>query len=139
MSERLLDVASLLSPADHRAEWKTPPTLKTCVDECGSKCCRTPTTRLYLRQKEMLVLKKRARELGVKFKVHHHSNDTQGNLWAFDFSFQGREDMACSFLADDGTCRVYEDRPRACRSFPHRPFKGCLVWPGTDESPKVGA
>lgn len=25
----------------------------------------------------------------------------------------------CPFLADDNTCIVYEDRPRACREYPH--------------------
>jgi len=27
--------------------------------------------------------------------------------------------MPCAFLAEDNTCIIYEDRPRACREYPH--------------------
>jgi Fe-S-cluster containining protein len=27
--------------------------------------------------------------------------------------------MPCAFLAEDNTCKIYEDRPRACREYPH--------------------
>jgi len=27
--------------------------------------------------------------------------------------------MPCVFLAEDNTCKIYEDRPRACREYPH--------------------
>ena len=27
--------------------------------------------------------------------------------------------MPCVFLEEDNTCRIYEDRPRACREYPH--------------------
>jgi hypothetical protein len=27
--------------------------------------------------------------------------------------------MPCAFLEEDNTCKIYEDRPRACREYPH--------------------
>ena len=27
--------------------------------------------------------------------------------------------MPCVFLEEDNTCKIYEDRPRACREYPH--------------------
>jgi Fe-S-cluster containining protein len=33
----------------------------------------------------------------------------------------------CQFLKD-GACSIHEQRPNACRNFPHRPIKGCAVW-----------
>jgi len=27
--------------------------------------------------------------------------------------------MPCAFLSEDNSCRIYEDRPRACREYPH--------------------
>jgi uncharacterized protein len=27
--------------------------------------------------------------------------------------------MPCAFLAEDNSCKIYEDRPRACREYPH--------------------
>ena len=32
--------------------------------------------------------------------------------------------LPCPFLEADNKCSVYEDRPRACRSFPHTDEKG---------------
>jgi len=38
-----------------------------------------------------------------------------------DFVFQS---MPCPFLGSDNYCSVYEDRPKACRAFPHTDQKG---------------
>ena len=27
--------------------------------------------------------------------------------------------MPCVFLNEDNSCKIYEDRPRACREYPH--------------------
>ncbi|MDP4662393.1 MAG: YkgJ family cysteine cluster protein [Salibacteraceae bacterium] len=32
--------------------------------------------------------------------------------------------MPCPFLLEDNYCSIYEDRPRACRAFPHTDQKG---------------
>jgi Fe-S-cluster containining protein len=41
----------------------------------------------------------------------------------FSMSIKG----GCRFLKDGG-CSIHEDRPSACRNFPHRPVDGCAVW-----------
>ncbi len=38
-----------------------------------------------------------------------------------DFVFKT---MPCPFLGEDNYCTVYEDRPKACRAFPHTDQKG---------------
>ncbi len=36
----------------------------------------------------------------------------------------------CLFLTPEHRCAVYAERPDACRVFPQRPMRGCLIWPG---------
>ena len=33
----------------------------------------------------------------------------------------------CQFL-EGGACSIHDDRPDACRNFPHHPVDGCAVW-----------
>jgi hypothetical protein len=50
-------------------------------------------------------------------------------LWSIRYLADG----ACPFLdRDTNLCRIYDDRPEACRKFPHRPFVGCLLRPGRE-------
>lgn len=115
------------------------PSLSVCASECGAKCCRTPTMKLGLRTPEVKRLKAAAAALGVKVKVLHMRRDDRGDLWVLDLARQGTEDGACPLLdRETNTCRAWADRPDACRKFPHRPFRGCLVWPGVKDSPEVG-
>lgn len=109
--------------------------VKTCSIDCGARCCRTPSMRIRVRTQEMRALKTAGTVIGVDPKFHHLGQDYRGSLWQLQL-----EAGQCVFLDDDtNLCRAYDARPEACRSFPHRAFKGCLLSPGGDDDPEVGS
>jgi Fe-S-cluster containining protein len=108
-------------------------TTDICISECGSACCRTPQMRVQLTHEEADRLAEIGRIIGVP-AAFHILGIPSGNPQVPDQVFmemgpKGR----CVFLDHaSGKCRVYRDRPGACRRFPHHPVKGCLLNPGTE-------
>lgn len=80
---------------------------------CGN-CCRT--TGPMLQPKDISRLSKRLKLSEKSFFDSYLRIDEDG-----DFVFKS---MPCPFLGDDNFCSVYDDRPKACRAFPHTDQKG---------------
>ena len=76
--------------------------------ECGN-CCRTTGP---------LLLPKDIERLAKHFKMRPsvfmetYLREDEDKDWVF-------KSMPCPFLGEDNYCSVYEDRPKACREFPH--------------------
>ncbi len=75
---------------------------------CGN-CCRT--TSPIFNQKDIEHLSKRLRIKPVVFVDKYLRIDEDK-----DYVLKS---SPCPFLAEDNTCDVYEDRPTACRTYPH--------------------
>lgn len=75
---------------------------------CGN-CCRT--TGPMLLPKDVDRLAKRLRMRPAELTETYLRVDEDG-----DFVFKS---MPCPFLGADNYCSVYEDRPKACREYPH--------------------
>lgn len=75
---------------------------------CGN-CCRT--TGPMLLPKDVDRLAKRLKIRPADFTEEYLRIDEDG-----DFVFKS---MPCPFLGEDNYCSVYEDRPKACREYPH--------------------
>lgn len=92
--------------------------VELCAERCGAKCCRGPghVNLTNEERRELVRLNWRAGLTIVK------RDDT--GMYAMNFK------PACVFL-DQATnlCSIYEARPGACRRFPVRATKDCLVWP----------
>ena len=76
--------------------------------ECGN-CCRGLGPRLIDRDIERLAKTQRMRP--TAFIEAHLRIDEDG-----DYIFR---QMPCPFLGTDNYCAVYDDRPKACREYPH--------------------
>lgn len=78
-----------------------------CLD-CGN-CCKSLGPKLNSADIRRIssVLRIKATEFEAKYLRLDEDDD-------FVFSV-----MPCVFLNNDNTCRIYEDRPRACREYPH--------------------
>jgi Fe-S-cluster containining protein len=72
-------------------------------------CCKTVGPRVAERDIERLA--KRLRMKPGAFAEHYLRRDEDGD-WVM-------QSLPCPFLLPDHTCMVYEDRPKACRGFPH--------------------
>ena len=81
--------------------------------QCGN-CCRT--TGPMVLSKDIQRLSKRLKCTEKHFTETYLRMDEDG-----DFVFKS---MPCPFLGADNHCAVYEDRPKACRAFPHTDQKG---------------
>lgn len=79
----------------------------SCLD-CAN-CCKTIGPRLI--DKDIEALAKRLKMKTSVFIEKHTMVDEDG-----DFIFR---EHPCPFLLPDNYCSVYEDRPRACREYPH--------------------
>jgi len=94
---------------------------RICSHECRALCCRGP---LYLRltTAEVVVFKAHAAALGVELELAE-SADGSGTV-----SFLEHPGQHCPML-DDATsvCRIYEDRPQRCRTFPEKPRPECAI------------
>jgi Fe-S-cluster containining protein len=74
-----------------------------------ANCCKT--TSPIFRDVDIERLAKRLRLPAVQFITQFLRMDEDG-----DYVLQS---SPCVFLEEDHTCRVYEDRPLACREYPH--------------------
>jgi Fe-S-cluster containining protein len=76
--------------------------------ECGN-CCKSLGPKLNTTDIRRIssVLRIKASEFEQKYLRTDEDDD-------FVFST-----MPCVFLAEDNSCVIYEDRPRACREYPH--------------------
>lgn len=80
--------------------------------KCGN-CCRT--TGPLFTQKDIERLAKRFRIRPGDFIEQYLRLDEEG-----DYVLQS---VPCPFLGEDNYCSVYEDRPKACRTYPHTDHK----------------
>jgi hypothetical protein len=80
--------------------------------KCGN-CCRT--TGPLFTQKDIERLAKRFRIRPGEFIEQYLRLDEEG-----DYVLQS---VPCPFLGEDNYCSVYEDRPKACRTYPHTDHK----------------
>ena len=76
--------------------------------QCGN-CCRTTGPLLLSKDVDRLAGHFRIRP--AEFTERHLRIDEDG-----DYVFRS---MPCPFLGGDNYCSVYENRPNACREFPH--------------------
>lgn len=81
--------------------------------ECAN-CCRT--TGPLLTSQDIKRLSNRLKRSEKQFVEQYLKVDEDG-----DFVFKN---MPCPFLGSDNHCEVYEDRPKACRRYPHTDEKG---------------
>ena len=79
----------------------------SCLD-CAN-CCKTIGPRLI--DKDIERLAKHLKMKNSDFMQQYILTDEDG-----DFVFK---DHPCPFLLQDNYCMVYENRPRACREYPH--------------------
>lgn len=78
-----------------------------------------------MRRHELDRLVRLARLLGIDALWTRQIDD---EWFAVNFD---ENDAACPFLeAGTNLCRIYDERPDACRGFPERPMPRCLAWPG---------
>lgn len=75
---------------------------------CGN-CCRSLGPRIT--DKDVDRLAKHLRMKAVDFMAQYLRTDEDGDL-VF-------KTMPCPFLGADNYCAVYENRPKACREYPH--------------------
>lgn len=78
-----------------------------CLD-CGN-CCRTLGPRITDRDIERIAQALRLKPHEV---VERHLRIDEDKDYVF-------RSMPCPFLGDDNYCSIYEDRPKACREYPH--------------------
>ncbi len=98
-----------------------------CVDECGSKCCRTPGFYLPLKPEEEQLFE--GHPIRTSVRVRKNDIDAVGGVLRGRFiSFQDTGGR-CPHLDTKGMCGIYETRPTCCRRFPEEPTPGCLLWP----------
>lgn len=74
-----------------------------------ANCCKT--TSPIFRDVDIRRLAKRLRLSESKFIVAYLKTDEEGDYVL--------KQSPCAFLGDDNYCSVYEDRPLACREYPH--------------------
>ena len=93
--------------------WKRKPSLKLCAVECGAKCCK---------DKQVSLIDDEVKMLGaMNSKVDLRMNAETGKYFMLTGS-------RCTFLGDQNECSIYDVRPKACRTFPYKPFDFCSVW-----------
>ena len=97
-----------------------------CMNQCRAMCCQGPLI-LRLVGDEASMFEAKAAALGLIAKVDQSPG---GGGWV---KFAEHPGERCPML-DEATsaCRIYEDRPQRCRSFPERPTPGCAIsgWEG---------
>jgi uncharacterized protein len=76
--------------------------------QCAN-CCKTTSPIFY--DKDIDRLARRLRMKSIKFIETYLKVDEDG-----DYVLQK---SPCVFLSEDNYCQVYEDRPTACREYPH--------------------
>lgn len=85
--------------------------------ECFTSCCRQLD--MYLYPYDVIRLKRRLGITSEEFLRRHARIGRGGNPYfpAVMMRMADGEGQKCPFLGDDG-CRVYDDRPTACRTYP---------------------
>jgi len=76
--------------------------------ECA-QCCRT-TGPLWL-DKDVERVAKKLRLKPADFEMRYLRTDEEGDLVL--------KQLPCAFLGQDNRCSIYDDRPKACREYPH--------------------
>lgn len=76
--------------------------------ECAN-CCTT--TGPLLTDKDINRIAKHLKLKPVQF-IYNYLKIDEDNDYVFN-------SMPCPFLGDDNYCNIYEDRPKACREYPH--------------------
>jgi len=74
-----------------------------------ANCCKT--TGPLLIEKDIERLSKRLRLKPAEFQSRYLRKDEEGD-WVL-------QTLPCPFLGADNFCSVYDDRPKACREYPH--------------------
>ena len=98
--------------------------VEICAAECGGQCCRAPG-RFTLQHHELVRLNEANKTVGAEFR-HIYQDPTDPNWYMVDFAENGG---ACPFLdRETNLCRVYEDRPQACREYPLKREACCRLW-----------
>jgi Fe-S-cluster containining protein len=94
---------------------------RICRHECRALCCRGPLY-LSLTAAEVAGFKAHAAALGAELELHEAA-DGSGTV-----SFLEHPGQHCPML-DDATsvCRIYEDRPERCRTFPEKARPECAI------------
>ncbi|MFQ5380283.1 MAG: YkgJ family cysteine cluster protein [Dehalococcoidia bacterium] len=86
-----------------------------CVpDDCGSRCCRTLT--VPVGERDVLRIERRAGLSPETFLECERGEPVA--LPLRDPYVLARRGPACTLLKRDGSCRIYDSRPAACRSYP---------------------
>lgn len=76
--------------------------------ECAN-CCKT--TSPIFRDVDIKRISKKLKETPESFETQYLRKDEEGD-WVLKSS-------PCVFLLADNTCFIYDDRPMACREYPH--------------------
>jgi len=76
--------------------------------ECGN-CCRTLGPRITDKDIDRIAKSLRIKPSEV---IGQYLRIDEDNDYVF-------KSMPCPFLGDDNFCFIYEDRPKACREYPH--------------------
>ncbi|MGB0684881.1 MAG: YkgJ family cysteine cluster protein [Planctomycetota bacterium] len=86
---------------------------------CGH-CCRVGHGQVWLQESDLAPMAARL-DMEVEAFLRFHVRQVDGRL-----SLREKEDGSCGLLEGVATCRVYEERPTQCRSFP--------FWPAVTDS-----
>ena len=87
----------------HEEEFK-----KTNCLECGN-CCRSLGPRITDKDIDRIAKSLRIKSTDV---INTYLRIDEDNDYVF-------KSMPCPFLGEDNYCFIYEDRPKACREYPH--------------------
>ena len=98
-----------LIPTVGERSWPNEPTVELCVDECGSKCCRTPSFYLPLKPHEEALFEGYPIRNEVTIRDEKLGSKLRGRFISFQDT-GGR----CPHLDFAGMCTIYEDRPDCC-------------------------
>ncbi len=100
-----------------------------CSTVCHAGCCRGPVA-VLLRQEEVARLQGLAASRNLSLTIHE---DSAGG----HFVHNEHAGEQCPFLTDEATCSIYDERPNACRNYPHAPnLRGCYL-SGWEPKPQV--
>ncbi len=81
-----------------------------CIDclDCAN-CCKS--TGPLFTEKDITRISKHLRMKAIEFTDTYLRTDEEGH-WVL-------QSVPCPFLAGDNYCMIYENRPKACREYPH--------------------
>jgi Fe-S-cluster containining protein len=101
--------------------------VEICAVECGARCCRAPgyftIDTLDLERLSLL-----AKIHDVLLSVHAHPSIP--HYYAVDFTKNGGQ---CVFLDHRNLCKIYSQRPSACRKYPEEYQPNCILFEREDD------